>query len=605
MKTTKSGCILFLAVAVACATCLVVPRAGLAAAPTGSSAHDALQQLLRDSRRGTQPAPANANPWGAPSLERFKRENERDRRTLAALRAIDRAGLPAKDQLRYDRFAYSLEQKIDAYRHRKYLIGPTTRNGIRFAARASQRQHFASVDDHEAWIKRLQQFGAYMDQYIGLLRAGVEAGITQPRQVIARIQPQISAQIVDDATQSQFYDPFRKMPGAITAAEQARLKAAAVKAIDGVVVPAYRKYLDYFTKEYLPHARPEVGLSTVPDGKAMYASLARFYTTTDLTPAQIHEIGLEQVAQIRAGMEQAMKSSGFRGSFAEFLHHLRASPEMFYKSADEMFEAYLAAAKRVDPLLVTMFPASLLPRMPYGVRPVPGGKAEDGFFAYAVPPAQNQTVAGFVAINLGKATQRAKMDTQALMCHEGRPGHQLEIPIAMEADGSSGFRRFGRMTAFIEGWALYAETLCDEMGLYETPYQRFAYLNYHMWRAIRLVADTGIHSMGWSRQQAIDYFKENSSLDMAHITNEVDRYITNPGQALAYMIGETTIQGLRDKAERTLGPKFDVRMFHCAVLRHGELPMSLLSRTVNDWIDETKSRPPAASKRLTCGVAEP
>lgn len=601
MKIKKTACSLLLVVATGCAACLAMPRTGFAAAPA-SPAGDALRALIAGPKAGARPARANANPWGDLSLENFRREDERNQRTLAALQAIDRASLSPKDQLLYDRFGFALEQKIDAYRHRKYLVRPTTRNGIRFAARAAQRQRFASVDDYEKWINRLQQFDAYMDQYIALLRASVKAGTTQPRQVIERIQPQITAQIVDDATKSQFYDPFRKMPDAIPAREQERLRAAAKKAIDNVVVPAYRRYLDYFTRDYLPHARPEIGLSSVPGGEAMYASLARFYTTTDLAPARIHEIGLEKVAQLHAAMEKIMQSTGFQGSFADFLEYLRSSPEMFYKSPDEMLEAYRAAAKRVDPLLVTMFPASLLPRMPYGVRPVPRGKASDGFFAYAVPPARDGTVAGFMAINLGKATQRAKMDTQALVCHEGRPGHELEIPIAMESAGKSGFRRFGRMTAFIEGWALYAETVCDEMGLYETPYQRFAYLNYQMWRAIRLVVDTGIHSLGWSRQQAIDYFKANSSLDVAHLTNEVDRYITNPGQALAYMVGEITIQKLRAKAERELGPKFDVRMFHCAVLRHGELPISLLSRTVNDWIDETRSAPPATKKQLACGV---
>lgn len=591
---------LLLVAAMGCAVCLVASFPGTATAQTAASAHETLHQLLSGPRQAVQ---QTANPWGDLGLDSFRRGDEHNKQTLAALRAIDRASLPAKDRLTYDRFAYALQQKIDTYRYRKYLIRPTTRNGIRFAARVTKRQHFVSAGDYEAWIARLQGFGAYMDQYIALLSAGVKAGVTQPRQVIKRIRPQIAAQIVDDATKSQFYDPFRKMPDVISAQDKERLKASAKEAINDVVVPAYRKYLDYFTTVYLPHARPAIGLSTVPDGKAMYAFLARYYTTTDLTPAEIHEIGLEKVAQLHANMERVMKSSGFHGSFAEFLHHLRASPQMYYQSADQMLEAYRAAAKRVDPLLVTMFPASLLPRVPYGVRPIAGATAQDGFFAYAVPPSRDRTVAGYMAINLGKATQRAKMDTQVLTCHEARPGHQLEIPIAMESTGSPRFRYFGRMTAFIEGWALYAETLCDEMDLYDTAYERFAYLNYQMWRAVRLVVDTGMHSMGWSRQEAIDYFKENSSLDVDHITNEVDRYITNPGQALAYMIGEITIQKLRGKAKRVLGPKFDVRMFHCAVLKHGELPLSLLSRSVNDWIDKVASEPSATAKRLACGVA--
>lgn len=601
MKTRKYGArhvILVLAWMTACSIALV---AAAASGQAASSASDAFQQIMAQLQKRA-PGEANANPWGDLRLESLVRENQRDEHTLAALRGIDRAALPSQEKLQYDRISYGIEQKIGAYRNHLYLFTPNARNGIRFSAQAAEQRRFATTRDYDAWILRLRKFGEHMDQYIALMREGERLGITQPREVIERIRPQIASQIVDDPAKSLFYKPFLHMPDSIPARDQERLRSEGAQAIAGVVVPAFKKYLDYFTNEYLPHARPKVGLSTVPGGEAIYAFLARYYTTTDMTPAQIHETGLKKVAQIKAQMESLMKSTGFKGSYAEFLKHLRTSPDLYYKSADEMLEDFRATAKRIDPLLVRMFPVSLLPRMPYGIRGISGGSTDDMFFAYSVPPAADGNVAGYMAINLALATKRAKFDTPALTCHEARPGHQLEIPISMEISGPSRFRLFGRNTAYIEGWALYAETLCDEMGVYTSDYERFAYLNYQMWRAVRLVVDTGIHTMGWSRQQAIDYFSANSSLDSQQITDEVDRYITNPGQALAYMIGETTIQTLRARAEQVLGPRFDVKQFHCAVLRHGELPLRLLSRSVNAWIDAAKASPPGQAETEDCRI---
>lgn len=577
-----------------------------AAAQEGTSASVAFHSFVSGlMQKRPLVAGANANPWGDLSLDALQRQDTQDQGRLAALRAIDRAQLAAADQLQYDRIAYAIEQKIGVYQNHVFAFTPNARNGIRFAAQEAERMRFATVPDYEAWIRRLNAFDGHMNQYIARMRAAVDLGLAQPREVMVRIQPQISAQIVADPTQSLFYKPFTHMPTAISAADQQRLKADAQQAIRQVVVPAYQKLLDYYTHDYLPHTRSQAGLSSARNGAAIYAFLARYYTTTDLKPDEIHKIGLDKVAQIKARMEAVMKATGFSGSYAEFLTHLRTAPELFYKTGDEMLEGYQAAAKRVDPLLVTMFPVSLLPRMPYGVRGIAGGTKDDTIFAYAVPPAADGSVAGYMGINLAKATLRSSIDTQVLTCHEARPGHQLEIPIAMEVMKSGRFRLYGQNTAFIEGWALYAETLCDEMGLYRDNYERFAYLNYQMWRAVRLVIDTGIHTMGWTRQQAIDYFQANSSLDMDQITNEVDRYITNPGQALAYMIGETTIEELRARAEKALGPRFDVKAFHCAVLRNGELPLRLLSREVNAWIDTAAGQPADGQAGSPCRAAPP
>ncbi|HET8552806.1 MAG TPA: DUF885 domain-containing protein [Gammaproteobacteria bacterium] len=526
--------------------------------------------------------------WPNVSLSATAREHREDERALAALEKIDRAALPSKERLSYDLFAYKLKDRIAGYKFHGYLLALNQLGGIQTTATLTHQLRFNSAKDYENWVTRLKTFAPYMDQTIALLREGIKEGMTGPRVVMKRVPHQIAAQIVDDPVKSAFYRPFKQMPSTIPAAKQAALRAAAKKAIANVIVPSYKKFQTFFNDVYLPATRTTIGASTLPDGKAYYAYVVRHYTTTEMTPKQIHQLGLKKVAAIHAEMKKIFDQIGFKGSYKNFLHHLRSDPRFYYKDPQKLLEAYRAAAKRVDPHLVQFFPVELLPHVPYGVRPIPMSLAPDTYPAYSVPPAGDGSVAGYMAVNLYKPESRPKYDIQVLTCHEARPGHQLQMPIAMELHDLPNFRRFSYFNSFGEGWALYAETLCDEMGLYDNPYSRFGYLDYQMWRAVRLVVDTGMHEFGWSRARAIQYFKDNTALSVENITNEVDRYIAWPGQALSYMIGEMTIQQLRQKAATALGESFNVRAFHAAVLDHGSLPMSVLKQVIDRWIAEQK-----------------
>jgi uncharacterized protein (DUF885 family) len=436
-----------------------------------------------------------------------------------------------------------------------------------------------------------------MAETIALLKQGVVAGMTEPQVVMKRVPHQIAPYVVADPAESPLYAPFKKMPRIIPAAEQERLRAGARAAIADAVTPAYREFQQYFDHDYLPHCRTSIAAEALPNGKAYYALQVREYTTTNLTPAQIHAMGLRKVTEIHAQMEQVFEQVGFKGSYKDFVHYLRTDPRFYYKDPQQLLEAYRAAAKRVDPLLVTEFPVRILPRVTYGVRPIPASLAPDTYPAYSVPPAGDGSVAGYMAVNLYKPESRPKYEIQVLTCHEGRPGHQLQIPIEMELTNLPDFRRFDYYSSFGEGWALYTETLCDQMGLYDDPYSRFGYLDFQMWRAVRLVVDTGIHSEGWTREQAVRYFEDNSALAEQNINTEVDRYIAWPGQALSYMIGEIDIQRLRKKAEDELGSRFDVKGFHAAILEHGAMPLTVLDEVVDRWIQAQRSGVESASAR--------
>jgi prolyl oligopeptidase len=412
-----------------------------------------------------------------------------------------------------------------------------------------------------------------------------------PKIILQRVPPQLDKQIVTDPTQSPFYEAFRKMPDSIPAAEQARLQAAARNAITKLVVPSYTKLKQYVVDDYLPQCRDSVGLWDTPNGEARYAELARFYTTTDLTPDAIHEIGLQEVARIRGEMLKVIAKTGFKGSFDEFLTYLRTDAKFRYTDAQDLLHAYEAMAKRVDPLLPQYF--GKLPRMPYGVRPIAEQVAPDTTTAYYQGPAMDGKRAGYYYVNLYKPAERPKYEIPVLTIHEAVPGHHLQIALAQELGELPKFRRDFEATAFVEGWALYSESLGEEMGFYEDPYDKFGQLTYEMWRAVRLVVDTGLHHKHWTRQQAIDYFKANAAKTELDIINETDRYIGNPGQALAYKIGELKIKQLRGQATQELGAGFDIRSFHDVVLGSGAIPLDVLEANVQHWIKERGAAAPA------------
>ena len=595
---------LFFAVLLAVAPALAA-RTAPANASTPSSAAAALHNLINTAwQREMRQDPLEASldgfhqydgEWPNVSLATLAREHQEGIRTLKRLAAIAPGLLTGEDRVSYELFKYRYEMQVQDYDLKGYLMPVNELDGIQTLQALTHTLRFESVVDYRNYLHRLETFKPFMDETIALLEQGVSAGMTEPQVVMKRVPHQIAAYVVSDPAQSPLYGPFKRMPDIIPAAEQARLRAAAQAAIAKDVTPAYREFAQYFDHDYLPHCRTSIAAEALPNGKAYYAFQVRKYTTTNLTPGEIHAMGLRKVAEIHAQMEQVFKQVGFKGSYQDFVHYLRTNPRFYYKNPRDLLEAYRAAAKRVDPLLVTEFPVWILPRVTYGVRPIPASLAPDTYPAYSVPPAGDGSVAGYMAVNLYKPASRPKYEVQVLTCHEGRPGHQLQIPIAMELKNLPDFRRFDYYSSYGEGWALYTETLCDQMGLYDDPYSKFGYLDYQMWRAVRLVVDTGIHSEGWTRAQAVRYFEENSALSEQNIDTEVDRYIAWPGQALSYMIGELDILRLRSQAEDALGTRFNIKNFHAAVLEHGALPLTVLDQVIDRWIDFQRRSPTEAA----------
>jgi uncharacterized protein (DUF885 family) len=557
-----------------------------------NSQNPVLQKLFADEwERGLRESPENASyngdsrfndRWSDLSLSAIAQREAEDRAALEQLHAIDRKGLSAADQLDYDTFEWGLQRSIERQKFHEYQQPISHQGGPQTADGIAEVLPFASLKDYQDWLKRLQALPAVIDQVIVLMQEGVKAGNLPPRILMQRVPAQIAGQVVDDPAKSAFYKPFLKFPEAISASDREQLQDEAKRVIAGDVVPAYLKLQAYFNDEYLPKSRESIAATDLPDGKAYYDFLARYYTTTDLTAEQIHAIGLKEVARIRGEMEKVKDQTGFKGSMAEFFTYLRSDPKFFYKTPDELLTAYRALAKRIDPELVKVF--KTIPRLPYGVRPIPDNIAPDTTTAYYQPGASDGTRPGYYYVNLYKPEVRPSWEMMPLSLHEAVPGHHFQFARGLEMPNAPMFRRTAYFVAYGEGWGLYAEQLGYEMGLYDDPYDRFGQLTYEMWRAVRLVVDTGMHAKGWSRERAIAYFKDNAAKTDQDIVNEVDRYIGTPGQALAYKIGQMKISELRDKARRELGPKFDLRAYNDAVLETGSVPLEALERHIDAWI---------------------
>lgn len=520
--------------------------------------------------------------WDDVSIAGFESRNRRTAEALAKLKQIDRSKLSVTDQLNYDLFQTSYESAIGNFKTQLYLLPINQRGGIHTADELADLISFENVKDYEDWITRLNAFPAFMDQTIALLREGKANGMLWSRQVLTRVPAQLDKQIVDDAEKSSFFSPFRKFADDIPAADQERLRAKAKEAIKTKVIPSFQKLKAYFVSEYLPASYPEAGIWQMKGGGKIYEFLARDYTTTNLTPKEIHETGLREVARIRAEMEKIKTQVRFTGSLQEFFVYLRSDPKFFYKTPDELLNAYRAISKRVDPETTKVF--RTFPRAPYGVIPIPDKIAPDTTTAYYNAPSADGSRPGYYYVNLYKPETRPKWEMMALSIHEAVPGHHFQIALQQELGEIPNFRKYGGYTAFIEGWGLYSESLGDDMGLYSDPHDKFGQLTYEMWRAVRLVVDTGMHYFKWDRQKAIDFFKENAAKTEQDIVNEIDRYISNPGQALAYKIGELKIKELRARSRTALGDKFDLKEFHDVVLLSGAVPLSILEKNVDEWI---------------------
>jgi uncharacterized protein (DUF885 family) len=522
------------------------------------------------------------------SLENVERQHQHRVETQKRLRAIDRAKLSEADRLNYDLFAKDLANDIEQHKFKLYLLPVNQRGGVQTLDELTELLRFQTVKDYEDWIARMRALPLYVRQTMSLMREGVREKILWPKAVERRVSAQIEKQLVSRAEESPFYKPFLNFNADIPAAERARISQSAREAVTQSVLPAYRELKDYFDKEYLPASFDGVGVWQWPNGAEAYAFLARRYTTTEMTPEQIHAKGLEEVARIRAEMQRVMEQVGFKGSLKDFFKKLRTDEQFYYKRPEDLLDAYRALAKRIDPNLVKVF--KTIPRMPYGVTPIPENIAPDTTTAYYQQGSPDGSRPGFYYVNLYKPETRPKWEMMALSLHESVPGHHLQIARAMELGEIPKFRRYGGYTAFVEGWGLYAESLGEDMGLYDDPYSKFGQLTYQMWRAVRLVVDTGMHYYKWDRQKAIDYFLDNAAKTELDVTNEIDRYITDPGQALAYKIGELKIKELRARSRAALGERFDVREFHDVVLGSGAVPLDVLERNVDEWIRKQKTQ---------------
>lgn len=569
----------------------VTPQTRAAEAQTPASRLRALfdqawEQTLKDSpiTASYLGDPRYNDRWDDLSPAAVAAHKARDREWLAQIQAFDRASLPANEQLNYDLFRRDLEDRVAGQAFGGELMPLTQLDGVQLLGQLAEFLPFETQKDYENWLARLQTFDTLVDQTIALMRTGIEQKRVRPRYAMQRVLPQIGAQLGGRAQESPFYVPFQRYPDAVTADVRAQLDVAAQAAIQDTVTPALMRLRDFLDKDYLP-ACPEdaIGISAQPEGAAYYAWLVRHHTTTDLTPQQIHDIGLAEVERLQAEMKTVMREAGHSGSAARFQEKLRWNPRYQYRDATQLLDAYRALAKRIDPELPRLF--GKLPRTPYGVRPIADVSAPSAPAAYYYPPSADGRRPGYFYANTWRPETRAGWEMEALTAHEAVPGHHLQIALANELEGVPAFRRQGlELTAFVEGWGLYAESLGREIGLYQDAGSRFGRLNFEMWRAVRLVVDTGLHAKGWSRRQAREFMAAHAPKSEAEIGVEVDRYLAMPGQALAYKIGELKIQELRRRAQQALGPRFDLRGFHDTVLGQGALPLDLLERQVDAWI---------------------
>lgn len=508
---------------------------------------------------------------------------------LERLQAIDRSKLDEADRISYDIFEYQLRNNLADFDFKAYLIPFTADAGFHIGfARLPKQMPLASIRDYENYIKRLQAFPEYVRQHIDLMRKGIEIGITMPKVVMAGFEVTIETHVVADPEKSVFYAPFENWATAFPKEERARLMKAGKAAIMQAVVPAYRELLDFMVEEYIPNGRSTIGASELPNGHEYYQQRVTYFTTLEMSIDEIHQLGLKEVQRIRSEMMKIIEGVGFTGDFASFLHFLRTAPQFYAKTPEALLKEASYIAKRMDGKLPSLF--KTLPCLPYGVAPVPDHIAPKYTAGRYIGPALGSKEPGYYWVNTYALQSRPLYNLEALTLHEAVPGHHLQNAIARELTDLPNFRRFSYISAFGEGWGLYSEWLGLEAGFYTEPYSNFGRLTYEMWRACRLVVDTGIHAMGWTRKQAMDYLAANTALPLHEIRTETDRYISWPGQALAYKIGELKIRELRRQAEKALGDKFDLREFHDVILRNGAVLLSVLDEVVKGYIQEQLSR---------------
>ena len=521
------------------------------------------------------------NQWTDMSPEAFQRRYDDEGQFVQRLEQLEPATLTSDEQINRAMLLRQLRDNRTEFEDGLHLIALNMRSGPQHRHSMIDYLPMDSEQDYQDWLARLSALPEQLGDYRALLQEGIARERTQAQIVMSRVPAQIQNLITDDAAESPFYRAFAEMPESFDEETRETLSSSAASIIAEQINPALQELLSFLEQDYLPAARPP-GIGSLPGGKQVYSRLAQHFTTTDLTPDEIHEIGLQEVARIRSEMLAVIEEVKFEGDIAAFNTFLRTDPQFYYDTPEALLEGYQAVSKRLDPGLVKLF--GKLPRAPYGVRPIPDEEAPDTTTAYYMRPAIDGSRPGWYYVNLHQPAVRPKFEMEVLSVHESVPGHHLQIALAQELTGLPEFRRNGGFTAFIEGWGLYSERLGYDMGLYTDPYSRYGQLVYDMWRAVRLVVDTGIHYFGWSRQKAIDYFLDNAAKSEADIINEIDRYIGWPGQALAYKIGQLKMLELRSKAETALGDRFDIRSFHDHMLGAGALPLDILEARMDAWL---------------------
>lgn len=597
MHARAVGVALLASVLAACATDPAAPVP--ASAPAAVAAPASVEQLFAEFwEESLKLHPLEATFIGDPryndqlpnslSAEYRAREHAFEQRWLARIEAVDVGGLTASEKLSVEMFKHDRREFLDGERFPDELMPLNQFYGFpatlaRLGSGASA-QPFVTVKDYDNWLARGAQVPALFDQAIANLRDGIARGVVLPRVLVEKVIPQLDALILDDPTQTLFWKPIEKLPDSFGAAERGRLTLAYTQMIAAELMPSYRKLRDFMRDEYLPKARATVGLDALPDGAAWYAYNVRSITTTDLTPAQIHQTGLDEVARIHKEMRRVIAELGFKGDLQAFFRFLAEDQQFQYPSEQALLDAYNALRERVDVGAAKLF--SVRPKAGFEIRPVEAFRAKSAAGGSYQTPSEDGSRPGIFYVNTYDLPTRNTWDSEDLYLHEAIPGHHFQLAIQQELTGVPAFRRFGRITAFVEGWGLYAETLGKELGVYTDPYSYFGFLQNELWRAIRLVVDTGLHSKQWTRQQVIDYMMKNSATSETQAVAEAERYMAIPGQAVAYKIGQLRISALRARAEKALGAKFDVRGFHAEVLKDGAVPLDVLEQKIDRWIAE-------------------
>ena len=520
------------------------------------------------------------------SIQEFVKNKAKLQKDLINLNRFNYEKLSSDNKLNYKLKRISLNNSIESAEYPSYYMSLNQRGGVQSYFETGDRLVYESKQDYEDWLIRLSKYADNIANTKTNIEDGLEKGYTQPQlvttQVILQIDNILNSEIVDNPYLKIFLTADNSF---FNKGEKEDLINRATLLIKSQIIPAYVDLNNFLKNTYLPNSRSSIGLNGVPGGDKWYEYAARYHTTTDLTPDEIHDIGLKEVLRIRKEMEQIITDLEWDGDFKSFLNYLRTSPRFYYDNPKDLLNAYLIMAKSIDPLLPKIF--KVFPRAPYGVIPIPAESAPYTTTAYYNSPDKGRP--GYFYANLYKPESRPKYEIPVLTVHEAVPGHHFQISIAQELENVPTFRKYQSFTAFVEGWGLYSEELGEFINLYDDPYDKFGQLTYDMWRAIRLVVDTGMHYKNWSRQEAIDLFVENTAKSKLDIENEVDRYIAWPGQALAYKIGQLKMLELRNKAEKELGDKYDIKDFHHELLKRGSLPLDILEDYINDWIEESLS----------------